>query len=48
MRLYPVDEQLFLQRFGESQVFLPVRFTEFRDGRPQFIFSGHRLTPRVS
>jgi CubicO group peptidase (beta-lactamase class C family) len=46
MRLYPVDASLFLQQMPGTNVFQPVSFLQFVDGRPTYFFAS-RLSRRI-
>ena len=47
MRLFPVDEKLFLQHEANMNIFQPVVFSEFENGRPRFLFASSRISRRV-
>jgi CubicO group peptidase (beta-lactamase class C family) len=47
MRLYPVDETLFLQHEPNMNIFQPVVFSGFEEGRPRYMFTSHRVARRV-
>jgi CubicO group peptidase (beta-lactamase class C family) len=47
MRLFPVNEALFLEHESNMNVFQPIVFSGFEDGRPRYCFASHRLARRV-
>ncbi len=48
MRLFPVDERLFLQHEPNMNIFQPVVFSEFDDGRPRFMYASFRISRRIA
>jgi hypothetical protein len=47
MRLIPVSRELFLEYEANMNVYQPLVFSEFEDGRPRFAFSASRIARRV-